>query len=111
VQIWTNAFGEILLLSGAAEKVMGYTRKCRGMSITLLFDGNREAVTRALDGVARGRVETLEARLRPKETRPLSVSVVAKVDDDRPELVCWTFAQQPVTKMPNECRARLHDGT
>ena len=80
MRIWTNAFGEIIHLSERAAALVGNTDKSRGMSLALLFDGNRDSVTRALDGVARSRVEQFAGVLRAKGTRPLSVSVRAEAD-------------------------------
>ena len=92
MRVWTTFTGEIAMASqGAAALLHISATSLRRRAVDQFFDGNRRQLFTTLDRVARGHADVFSAVLRPRERRPVPVSVRVEPDPLNAALAVWTF--------------------
>ena len=99
MRVWTTFNGEITLASqGAASLLHLSATSLRRRAVDRFFDGNRRQLFTSLDRAARGHADVFDAVLRPRERRPVPVSVRVEPDPLNGALAVWTFTVAPVAQ-------------
>jgi len=93
--IVTDAMAYVLDMSGAAERLLGITRRRMiGRQLLTFLDGDRAEWRRSLMTLSMSSPLTRTARVRPKERRPVMVAIeVSRLGDSVADAVRWVIKE------------------
>lgn len=106
LEVWTDVYGAITDISPVAAEALNVSvRHCLGRKMHLFFANNRTAVMSALSRVGDGHVETFASTIRPRDMRPISVTVTMQPSHQQSGIY-WQLTPVGDAALPRRTRSK-----